>query len=338
MRHDASWLRDYLVAGVEDPRLNLQSILSRHFIARAVFGSDFDDLMAHEIRFSAVMNWLISAASQAGDREILHAILHALQRQADNAEGTPIPPFVAKTFALLPTLCGTKTIGNYIEQFLTTTRFDHGRAVFPLESMDTFQNLWALSLLTSDLQDSSIGPSRIPQPLAVLEPACGSANDYRFFDAFGLARFINYTGFDLCSKNIQNAAALFPGVQFQIGNVFDIQAQDENYDLCLVHDLLEHLSLQALPVAVKEICRVTRCHICLGFFQMEEIADHLVRPLDDYYWNLLSMARMRDLFGLHGFSAQVIHVGTFLRQTVGCDQTHNPNAYTFFLRRIWENP
>src|SRR5262249_28346975 len=30
-RHESAWLRDYLVAGVEDPRINLQSILSRHF-------------------------------------------------------------------------------------------------------------------------------------------------------------------------------------------------------------------------------------------------------------------------------------------------------------------
>jgi len=34
-----------------------------------------------------------------------------------------------------------------------------------------------------------------------------------------------------------------------------------------------------------------------------------------------------------GFLAQVIHIGTYLRETMGCDQTHNPNAYTFLLSR-----
>ena len=33
MQHDAGMLRDYLVAGVEDPRLNVQSVLSRHFLS-----------------------------------------------------------------------------------------------------------------------------------------------------------------------------------------------------------------------------------------------------------------------------------------------------------------
>jgi hypothetical protein len=45
MQHDAGMLRDYLVAGVEDPRLNLQSVLSRHFLARALTGERFRALM-----------------------------------------------------------------------------------------------------------------------------------------------------------------------------------------------------------------------------------------------------------------------------------------------------
>jgi len=43
---------------------------------------------------------------------------------------------------------------------------------------------------------------------------------------------------------------------------------------------------------------------------------------------------MRDMFANHGFSAQVVHVGTFLRQKVGCFETHNLNAYNFFLWRV----
>ena len=38
MQHEPAKLRDYLVAGIEDPRINLQSILSRHFLVRSVFG------------------------------------------------------------------------------------------------------------------------------------------------------------------------------------------------------------------------------------------------------------------------------------------------------------
>jgi hypothetical protein len=173
---------------------------------------------------------------------------------------------------------------------------------------------------------------RVPTGLpSVIEPACGSANDYRFLDAYGIARLVCYTGFDLCEKNIVNARALFPGVTFDVGNVFEIAAVDKAFDLCLVHDLFEHLSMAGLEASVKEVCRVTRRGICVGFFNMDETQDHQVEPVDEYHWNRLSMARMKELFAAQGFDAQVVHIGTFLRQHVGCDYTHNPNAYTFLL-------
>jgi hypothetical protein len=70
------------------------------------------------------------------------------------------------------------------------------------------------------------------------------------------------------------------------------------------------------------------------FFKMDEVPEHRVRPVDEYHWNLLSMERMKGLFAGCGFGAQVLHIGTFLRQQLGCEQTHNPNATTFFLRRL----
>ncbi len=39
----------------------------------------------------------------------------------------------------------------------------------------------------------------------MLEAACGSANDYRFLHAFGFAPFLDYAGFDISPKNIDNA-------------------------------------------------------------------------------------------------------------------------------------
>jgi hypothetical protein len=44
------------------------------------------------------------------------------------------------------------------------------------------------------------------------------------------------------------------------------------------------------------------------------------------------MARMKELFAVCGFAARVVHIGAFLRQQIGCEQTHNLNAYTFLLR------
>jgi len=359
-RHDEEWLRRYLVAGVEDPRLNAQSVLSRHFLVDAITAGRFGLLMAQEYRFSAVMNWLTALVRRPGDAAGLETVLYALRRRADNAEGIEIPLFVSQAFARLPAAVGDLTVPNYIEAFLSGTKLAGGQVLLDEPSLNTFRNLWSQTLGV-ELRRSLVGgipfptvpdpdhhpglnPDLDPSPppasarsdgarASVLEAACGSANDYRFLDAYGIARLIDYTGFDLCEKNIANARALFPGVRFEVGNVFELPAADCAFDFCLVHDLFEHLSLKALEVAVRELCRVTRRGLCVGFFNLDEIREHRVKPVEEYHWNTLSMARTKALFAGCGFAVQVIHLGSFLRQQVGYDQTHNPNAYTFVLRR-----
>jgi ubiquinone/menaquinone biosynthesis C-methylase UbiE len=347
LRHERAWLRDYLVAGVEDPRVNLQSIFSRHFLVRALTGEQFDALLTEECRFCAVMNWLLALAARSVEPEELRAVLYSLRRGADNAEGVEIPAFVSQAFSALPAAAVTLTVPNYVESFLSGAGRGRSRPVSEPSTegpqgrgrsepgpwsqgahrpeSDTFQELWRVAL------------SPLPAPasrMSVLEPACGSANDYRFLHAYGMTRLFHYTGFDLCAANIENALGLFPDARFSLGNVFQIDSPDRSFDLCFVHDLFEHLSLAGMETAVREVCRVTRRGLCIGFFQMDEIREHVVRPVEDYYCNLLSMGRMRTLFAAQGFEAQVVHIASFLRQRFGCDQTHNPNAYTFILRRL----
>jgi SAM-dependent methyltransferase len=331
MQHEAGMLRDYLVAGVEDPRLNLQSVLSRHFLARALTGERFSALMEQEYRFAAAMNWLTELAGRLHDTEELEVVLYALRRGADNGEGIEIPGFIVQIFASLPTAAAGFGIPNYVESFLSSTQMANGKARLHEPSLDTFRDLWnqALADEHSFPQSSTLNP-QLP---SLLEPACGSANDYRFLHAYGLAWLVGYTGFDICAKNVENARALFPNVSFLVGNVFEIAAPDKAYDFCIVHDLFEHLSPEGMQAAVREVCRVTRQGLCIGFFNMDEIRDHLLCPVDDYHWNRLSMARMRELFAACGFTARVVHIGTFLRHQVGCEQTHNLNAYTFLLNR-----
>src|SRR5579859_1404995 len=127
------------------------------------------------------------------------------------------------------------------------------------QSLDCFIGLWKAVL--QQLKPAGPVPS-------LLEPACGSANDYRFLDSYGLASLVTYKGFDLCPKNIDNARQLFPKVNFQVGNVFAIPFPDKFFELCVVNDLFEHLSLAGLDAAVGELCRVTRGGLCIGFFQM----------------------------------------------------------------------
>jgi 2-polyprenyl-3-methyl-5-hydroxy-6-metoxy-1,4-benzoquinol methylase len=51
---------------------------------------------------------------------------------------------------------------------------------------------------------------------------------------------------------------MFPRIDFRVGDVQDIQAEDDAYDWALAHDLLEHLSPSAFNRAIDELCRVTR--------------------------------------------------------------------------------
>ncbi|KPK77871.1 MAG: hypothetical protein AMJ79_01840 [Phycisphaerae bacterium SM23_30] len=44
MKYDADHLDRYLVSDLEDPRINLQSILTRSFLIDAVFGGEFTRL------------------------------------------------------------------------------------------------------------------------------------------------------------------------------------------------------------------------------------------------------------------------------------------------------
>jgi hypothetical protein len=265
------------------------------------------------------MNWLLAAVQWQNpeEREIL---LHALKLGSDNAEGLPVPAFVCQAFSRLPCAVGALTVPNYLETFLSPgDRSADERREFACR---TFENLWRTAL-------SSVAPPQFR--LSVFEPACGSANDFRYIDTYGIAALIHYTGFDLCQKNVENARALFPATKFETGNVFDISRPDKSFDLCFVHDLFEHLSLEGLEAAIKEICRLTRQGLCLGFFNMANIPEHILRPVDDYHCNTLSLARIKESFARCGFDVQIIDVAAFLNEKIGCKFTHNPNAYTLIL-------
>ena len=46
----------YLVSGYQNPRINIQSMLVRHFLTRRLFGDAFDELIDEEIRFALGLN------------------------------------------------------------------------------------------------------------------------------------------------------------------------------------------------------------------------------------------------------------------------------------------
>jgi SAM-dependent methyltransferase len=385
MQYDATLLRDYLVEEAEDPRINIQSILTRHFLLEGLFENRFAALKQEELRFAVAVSWLDKFLQKSSCANDLQELLYALDKRADNAAGVEIPHFVSAAYRALPVTADGQAIPNYIRDALLTK--PQGRLPLPVrnerkEGHPTAdaqarhkQNEPPLpgpllhreerekpSVLSSVVQAavSSVSEAQLetgtswlleqrkemfqrlwrkvlarrrPRRISVLEPACGSANDYRFIEAFGLARLINYNGFDLCETNIKNARSLYPDTRFAVGNVFEIDSRNKAFDYCFVHDLFEHLSIEGMEAAIAEICRVTRKGICASFFNMAEVDEHVVRPVDDYHWNTLSMERTREIFCQHASSVQVVHIGAFLRWSFQCAETYNQGAYTFVITK-----
>jgi len=283
MQYDRATLRDYLVEDVEDPRINVQSILTRHFLIECLFGKRFDALMEHELRFGLVMNWLLGLLKRSVGAGQLHAVLDALLAGKDEAEGLEIPPYISETFASL-------FLPNYMCDLFSWAPVETTEVPIPEYLMSTFQMIWREVLAGEQ-----------SQLISVLEPACGSAKQ------------------------------MFPEAYFKVGNVLEIEAGEGEFDYCFVHDLFEHLSIEAMEAAIAEICRVTRKGICAGFFNMQDGERHIVRPVGDYYWNNLSMIETKAIFERHASAVQVIHVDTFLWSKFRCGDTHNKGAYVLVI-------
>ncbi len=314
LQYDRTTLRNYLVEDVEDPRINEQSILTRHFLIRGLFGGKYDYLMEQELRFGLVMNWLLKLLKKPVRAGQLQAVLDALLTGEDNAEGLEIPSYISETFAAL-------RLPNYICDLLNWTPVETTDAPIPEYLMSTFQTIWREVLAGEQ-----------PQHVRVLEPACGSANDYRFIEAFGIARLIKYIGFDLCEKNVHNAKQMFPKARFKVDNVLEISFEDRAFDCCFVHDLFEHLSIEAMEAAIAEVCRVTKKDLCVGFFNMNDGGQHTVKTIGNYHWNELSAAGTKLIFERYASAVEVIHIDSFLSSKFGCSDTHNKGAYTFIIR------
>lgn len=327
LRHSEEMLRDYLVAGIHDPRLNPQSIRGRHFLIHALFDERFATLRDEEFRFATVMRWLLETAREFPNAEDWNVIAYGLERGADNVEGIPLPPHVVNAFGMLPKEADGVTVPNYLREVMVAAQGAEGAVKAVQQKLDLFATLWKQCLEKEQ-----------PAKISVLEAACGSANDYRALEQYGLSAHIGYVGFDLCEKNVLNARQMFPEARFEAGNVFSINHPDRTFDCCIAHDLLEHLSIEGLEQAVSELARVAQRGVFIGFFQMHEGAEHVVRVVGDYHINTLSLPLVRKLFAKHGMQTKAMHVVSWLKYQQNCsDEIYYDTAYDLICWREAES-
>jgi len=316
-RYDRTHLRDYLVQGVEDPRINVQSILSRHFLIERLFGNRFAAVAEAEMQFALTMNWLMTVVEGCRRTEPLGEVLDALQEGRLTAGDIRIPGYVQQDFNRLPCEIDGIEISHYINEVLMWGPAEPVALPLPDSALNTFAAVWK-RLLAGER----------PERVSVIEPACGSANDYRFLHAFGIAPLIDYHGFDLCQKNVANARAMFADASFACGNALAIDRPDKSFDVCFVHDLFEHLSLAAMEWAMDEIVRVTRKACCFNFFNTCNGPEHIKRPVDDFHWNTLSVPQIERCLRRAGCDVEIIGIDAWLRQRFQCADTHNKGACT----------
>jgi|1186.fasta_scaffold13551_2 SAM-dependent methyltransferase len=165
-------------------------------------------------------------------------------------------------------------------------------------------------------------------PLTVLEYACGSANDYRAFADYGIARFLDYTGVDLNETNIANARRFFPDVNFRVGSILSLPEADRSVDYVIGFDIMEHLSLPAMQQAMDSAVRICRRGLYFAFFKMNEVAEHEDNPRGNYHFNLLSAPQVREDMAGKFASVQLIRIQEMLSETFGYAHSYNPRAYS----------
>ena len=193
------------------------------------------------------------------------------------------------------------------------------------DRVDLFKDRWRDALAAEEAP-----------PLRVVEFACGSANDYRAFADYGIARFLDYTGIDLNKTNVANAKQRFPDVDFRVGSILSLTEPDASVDYVIGFDILEHLSLQAMDTVLDTAVRMARRGLYFAFFRMDEQAEHQEEPRGQYHYNLLSAPVMRRYMQERYSQVQLIHIPSMLKADYGFPYSHEYNRRAYSL--IAEGP
>jgi SAM-dependent methyltransferase len=303
LRHPAGFLDSYLIQGVENPCFNPQSVTLRHLVLDTLQPGLHRDLAEQEMLYSACVCATIAAAG----RGMFDAFTAALEGEPNADALCPLPPFLKELRDKKPSL--PFTLRSVWQQVLDAILNSYTGFTSPFES------LWRERLASA----------KTPRP-TLLEAACGSANDFRYFTRYGLDTLIDYTGVDICATNIANARRRCPSGTFLEADALSLPFPDRSFDFFCVFDLFEHLSLAAFHRALNEAVRVTRRKLWLSFFQLEDRPEHLEVPSPPYYLNILGTGQTLEELSRLGCDATVIDIPVEWSRKFPGYQHYNPRA------------
>lgn len=131
----------------------------------------------------------------------------------------------------------------------------------------------------------------IPEDVAsVLEAGCGAG--YSAKRIIPMLPDAVYEGSDIGEDLIDIARELVPGTPFQIESIYELNREDNSYDLTMALETLEHLDdpLKAL----QELKRVSRKYV-------------IVSVPREPIWRILNMARFKYVSGLGNTPGHINH-------------------------------
>jgi SAM-dependent methyltransferase len=298
-----SYLKSYLIHAEENPAINPQSVFLRGCIADRLFNQDFSSLINDEILFSTCACFALQRNENDELREIAEII-------SSHASLDNLPNFLCETiqsnehqfdlFELVSEIAKCTVIG--FEYFNSP-----------------FRSLWRNRV-----------KGRSTANLKLLEIGCGSANDYRYWDTYGLADYIQYTGIDISRKNIENAKKLYPETNFQEANGCRLDLNGNAYEVVLCFDVLEHLSASGTEDMLNEMTRLSSDEIWISLFNGTLESRSSYQMKDDYHWNSLSLTELSEFLEKRGFKSTVMSISTELETRFEGYSHYNPNAYLLF--------
>ncbi len=306
-RIDPGELDRYLIQEVEHPAYNPQSVLLRAFMIDRLFPTEADRIIEEELYFSAC-----ACFGLLGHRE---GWFPTLYRKVSSGSPDGELPF-----------------------FLQSAMRDRLGGRFDL--LELYTQIAACLTVGFDDFASPFGPvwrgflrDKVSTKCRVLELGCGSANDYRFLDSFGVAAHLDYRGVDVSEPNVRNSIARFPSVDFAVGDVGALDADDGEFDTTFAFDLYEHLSAELLAAGLSESLRVTGDELWISLFNAADIPDHEICREGDYYWNLLSIPRLSEEMQKAGFLVEVVSVKNELEARFEDYRHYNDEAHIVIGRR-----
>lgn len=139
----------------------------------------------------------------------------------------------------------------------------------------------------------------------IIDVGCGEGFVLHMLKSKGIGSVL--IGIDKSAESIRISNSLFSGINIKKGDIYDLHFKDNEFDLVVCTEVLEHLSNPTL--ALKELKRITKKDLILSvpnepFFMLSNLlrGKNLTRfgndPEHINHWNVLSFSKFLKKHGL----------------------------------------